>query len=199
MIAVARSTTDTPATLYGRWWHNFMQRISWHEETSWKQTFDEHQVTSPAPKRSESEWGLFLEYLKDDLHFSEILTRTDLVVYQEMPFFWRMDERRCLEGIIDLALFDPLEKRWSILDWKTNQIERDAIGKLREFYLPQIAAYWKAVTEMTNQNVGAEIYSTATGKFIAYDRDQLAREWERMCDLPQDGLVDPISSRVRRG
>ena len=82
-----------------------------------------------------------------------------------------------------------LEKRWSILDWKTNQIERDAIGKLREFYLPQIAAYWKAVTEMTNQNVGAEIYSTATGKFIAYDRDQLAREWERMCDLPQDGLV----------
>ena len=199
LIAVARSTADTPATLYGRWWHNFMQRISWHEETSWKQTFDEHQITSPAPKRSQGEWGLFLECLQHDPHFSEILTRTDLVVYQEMPFFWRMDERRCLEGIIDLALFDPLEKRWSILDWKTNQIERDAIGKLREFYLPQIAAYWKAVTEMTNQNVGAEIYSTATGKFIAYDRDQLAREWERMCDLPQDGLVAPISSRVRRG
>ena len=35
-----------------------------------------------------------------------------------------MDEHRCLEGIIDLALFDPLEKRWSILDWKTNRIER---------------------------------------------------------------------------
>ena len=199
LISVARTTADTPATLYGRWWHNFMQRISWHEETSWKQTFDEHQVTSPAPKRSQGEWGLFLECLKDDPHFSEILTRTDLVVYQEMPFFWRMDEHRCLEGIIDLALFDPLEKRWSILDWKTNQIERDAIGKLREFYLPQIAAYWKAVTEMTNQNVGAEIYSTATGKFIAYDRDQLAREWERMCDLPQDGLVAPISSPGRRG
>jgi len=199
LIAVARTTADTPATLYGRWWHNFMQRISWHEETTWKQTFDEHQVTSPAPKRSQGEWGLFLECLKDDPHFSEILTRTDLVVYQEMPFFWRMDEHRCLEGIIDLALFDPLEKRWSILDWKTNQIERDAIGKLREFYLPQIAAYWKAVTEMTNQNVGAEIYSTATGKFIAYDRDQLAREWERTCDLPQDGLVAPISSPGRRG
>jgi ATP-dependent exoDNAse (exonuclease V) beta subunit len=122
-----------------------------------------------------------------------------LVMYQEMPFFWRIDEHRCLDGIIDLALFDPLEKRWSILDWKTNQIERDAIGKLREFYLPQIAAYWKAVTEMTNQNVGAEIYSTATGEFIAYDRDQLAREWERMCDLPQDGLVARLSSRVRRG
>jgi ATP-dependent exoDNAse (exonuclease V) beta subunit len=199
LISVARTTADTPATLYGRWWHNFMQRISWHEETSWKQTFDEHQVTSPAPKRSQGEWGLFLECLKDDPHFSEILTRTDLVVYQEMPFFWRMDEHRCLEGIIDLALFDSREKRWSVLDWKTNQIERDAIGKLREFYLPQIAAYWKAVTEMTNQNVGAEIYSTATGKFIAYDRDQLAREWERMCDLPQDGLVAPISSPGRRG
>ena len=110
LISVARTTADTPATLYGRWWHNFMQRISWHEETSWKQTFDEHQVTSPAPKRSKGEWSLFLECLKDDPHFSEILTRTDLVVYQEMPFFWRMDEHRCLEGIIDLALFDPTGK-----------------------------------------------------------------------------------------
>jgi hypothetical protein len=32
LISVARTTADTPATLYGRWWHNFMQRISWHEE-----------------------------------------------------------------------------------------------------------------------------------------------------------------------
>ena len=43
-------------------------------------------------------------------HFSEILTSTELVMCQEMPFFWRMDEHRCLEGVIDLALFDPLRK-----------------------------------------------------------------------------------------
>jgi ATP-dependent exoDNAse (exonuclease V) beta subunit len=199
LITVARSIADTPATLYGRWWHNFMQRISWHEESSWKKTFDEHQVTSPAPRRSESEWDLFVESLKNDPHFWEILTRTELVGYQEMPFFWRMDERRCLEGIIDLALLDPVKKSWFVLDWKTNQIECAAISELRAFCRPQIAAYWRAVAEMTNQPVNAAIYSTATGAFLVYERDELAREWERLRGLPPDGLVAAISSRARRG
>ncbi|PYK53250.1 MAG: hypothetical protein DME48_12540 [Verrucomicrobia bacterium] len=116
-----------------------------------------------------------------------------------MPFFWRMDERRCLEGIIDLALLDPVKKSWFVLDWKTNQIERAAIGKLRAFCRPQIAAYWKAVAEMTKQSVSAAIYSTATGEFVVYERDELAREWERLRRLPPDGLVAGVSSRVRRG
>jgi hypothetical protein len=53
-------------------------------------------------------------------------------------------------------------------------------------YRPQIAAYWKAVTEMTRQTVAAGIYSTATGKVIAYDEKELATEWERLENLPPD-------------
>jgi ATP-dependent exoDNAse (exonuclease V) beta subunit len=116
-----------------------------------------------------------------------------------MPFLWQIDEHRCLEGIIDLALFQPGDGRWFILDWKTNRIGVAELDKLRAEYQPQIAAYWKAVTEMTNQTVDAAIYSTATGQFIGYDRHQLAREWERVRDLPQEGLEAGISSRVRRG
>jgi ATP-dependent helicase/nuclease subunit A len=190
LITVARSIADTPATLYGRWWHNFMQRISWHEKTSWKQTFDEHQVTSPSPQRSQREWDLFVECLKDNSHFCEILTRTELVGYQEMPFLWRMDEHRCLEGIIDLALLDPLDKSWFILDWKTNQIERAGIGELRAFCRPQIAAYWKAVAEMTKRQVGAGIYSTSTGKLLVYNENELTTEWERLKNLPGSDLTD---------
>jgi ATP-dependent helicase/nuclease subunit A len=193
LITVARSTVDTPATLYGRWWHDFMQRISWHEETSWKQTFDEHQLTSPAPKRSEGEWRLFLQCLKNDPDFSDILTRTELVAYQEMPFFWRMDESRCLEGIVDLALFDPGEKKWFILDWKTNRITPDKIDILRAQCRPQIAAYWKAVAEMTKQPVSAEIYSTATGRFVVYDESELVAEWERLRNLPPENLTGEIA------
>jgi ATP-dependent helicase/nuclease subunit A len=199
LITVARSTADTPATLYGRWWHDLMQRISWHEETSWKQTFDEHQVTSPAPKRSEDEWRLFLQCLKNAPEFSEILTRTELVAYHEMPFFWRVDKRRCLEGIVDLALFEPHGRKWFILDWKTNRITPDKIDVLRAKCRPQIAAYWNAVTEMTNQDVDAAIYSTATGQFIVYEREELAREWERLRNLPPGGLVAAVNSRVRHG
>jgi ATP-dependent exoDNAse (exonuclease V) beta subunit len=102
------------------------------------------------------------------------------VVHVEMPFFWRMDEHRCLEGIVDLAFFDPGEKRWFILDWKTNRITRDRIEILRAHYRPQIAAYWKAVTEMTGALVDAGIYSTSTGEFVLYDRDELGDEWTQL-------------------
>jgi len=102
------------------------------------------------------------------------------ILHVEMPFFWQMDEAMCLEGIIDLALFQPAKKKWFILDWKTNRVDRDELDKLRVSYRPQIAAYWKAVAEMTKQPVGAAIYSTATGQFVVYDRDELAREWERL-------------------
>ena len=193
LITMARSTVETPATLYGRWWHDFMQRISWHDETSWKQTFEEHQVTSPAPKRSKGEWGLFLQFLKTDPGFSEVLKHAELVAYQEMPFLWRMDARRCLEGIIDLAFFDSGKKKWFILDWKTNRLTRDRIDILRRHYRPQIAAYWKAVTEMTRAPIKAGIYSTSTGQFVGYEHDELAGEWKRLRNLPPENFTGEIA------
>ena len=195
LITVARSTADTPATLYGRWWHDLMQRISWHEEASWKQTFDEHQITSPAPKRSEGEWGLFLQCLKNDADFSEILTQTELVAYQEMPFVWRMDEHRCLEGIVDLAFFHPGKKKWFVLDWKTNRIAADKIDLLRELYRSQMAAYKQAISHLTNARVAAAIYSTATGQLAMYDDDELEDEWRRL----SGNLWFRVSGRARRG
>jgi len=69
---------------------------------------------------------------------------------------------------------------------------------LRAFCRPQIAAYWKAVAEMTKEPVSAAIYSTATGKLIVYDHHELAHEWERLRDLPPDGLVAAINSLYRR-
>jgi len=94
-----------------------------------------------------------------------------------------------LEGLIDVALFQPHEKKWFVLDWKTNRIERDQIDKLRVAYRPQIAAYWKAVAEITNRSVSAGIYSTATGALIVYNEKELAEEWERLRVLPRDDLA----------
>jgi ATP-dependent exoDNAse (exonuclease V) beta subunit len=189
-IAVGRSTTDTPATLYGRWWHDFIRRISWHDEGSWKQVFEEHQAKSPAAKRSVNEWKLFLQYLKNDPDFSMLFARTEMVTHPEIPFFWRMDEHRCLEGIIDLALFEPGEKKWFILDWKT---KRDKIDILHAHYRPQIAAYWKAIAEMTGTQVEAGIYSTSTGELVVYTAEELASEWERLRHLQPDKLTAEIA------
>jgi ATP-dependent exoDNAse (exonuclease V) beta subunit len=179
-ITTARSSADTPAILYGRWWHDFMQRISWHDETLWKQTFDEHQAISPVPNRSAAEWDLFLQCLKDDPDFAERLARAELVAHCEMPFSWRMDEQRCLEGIVDLAMFEPRGRNWFILDWKTNRIAADKIDVLRELYRPQMAAYWQAVLKLTNAPVSAAIYSTATGQLVIYGDDELSEEWRRL-------------------
>ena len=103
-----------------------------------------------------------------------------------------MGENQCLEGIIDLASFNQKANGVFILDWKTNQIARSKIGILRMQYLPQIAAYWKAVAEITNQPVSAGIYSTTTGQLVAYSENELAEEWERLRRLHPKDLAREI-------
>ena len=131
---VIRSAADTPATVYGRWWHEFMQQIPWHDEKSWKQTFEAHQPRSPVPARSAKEWQLFLRCLKSDPDFSERLTRQEWVAHPEMPFFWRVNENTCLEGVVDLALINRANSKWLILDWKTNRIRAEETDDLRKQY-----------------------------------------------------------------
>jgi hypothetical protein len=184
---------DSPATRYGLWWHGFIQRVPWSVGAdAWQTVFDETIGTSPEPARSKREWAMLRERISHLSDFPTRITNGAAIVHAEMPFFWRMDERGCLEGIVDLALLEAAEKKWFILDWKTNRIAPDAIDKLRASYRPQIAAYWKAVAEMTKQPVSASIYSTATGQFIIYDPDELAREWERLRKLLQDDFAAEI-------
>jgi hypothetical protein len=60
-------------------------------------------------------------------------------------------------------------------------------------YRPQIAAYWKAVTELTKQPVSAGIYSTASGELIVYSENELTAEWERLRNFPPDDLGSVIA------
>jgi ATP-dependent exoDNAse (exonuclease V) beta subunit len=115
------------------------------------------------------------------------------LVHQEMPFFWRIDERKCLEGIIDVALYEAGTKKWFIFDWKTNRLEPDEIEKLRVYYRPQIAAYWNAVVEMTKRPVSAGIYSTSTGQLLVYYENELAAEWKRLKNLLANDLTAEIA------
>ncbi|HXM73941.1 MAG TPA: UvrD-helicase domain-containing protein, partial [Chthoniobacterales bacterium] len=188
-----RSSADTPATLYGRWWHDLMQRMAWHDEHSWKQTFDEQQATSAVPKRSADEWKMFLQFVESDKDFSKLLTRTSSVAHPEMPFLWRIDNSGCLEGIVDLAVFDSSSSNGFILDWKTNRIEPGEIDSLRTRYRPQMAAYWHALGQLTRNQIQAAIYSTATGELIRYADEELESEWERLRNLPPSKIETAIA------
>jgi ATP-dependent exoDNAse (exonuclease V) beta subunit len=179
---------DNPATRYGVWWHEFAQKIPWTSESAqWQTVFDEALIHSPNQSRSKREWRLLRQYVSKhrDFFAGNILT--------EMPFFWRMNESQYLEGLVDLALYHPGEKKWFIMDWKTNRIERDEIDKLRAYYRPQIAAYWKAIAEMTKRPVSGGIFSTATGCFLPYRQNELAAEWQRLRNLAAGDLAGEIS------
>jgi len=181
-----------PATRYGIWWHDFAEQISWWSKPKkWNETFERNLAASPDVARSKREWQLLLKQIEAAEGLGRPLRDANLV-RQEMPFFWRMDERKCLEGIIDLALFEADAKKSFILDWKTNRLEPNQIDKLRLSYRPQIAAYWKAVAEMTKRPVSVGIYSTSTGQLLVYNENELADEWERLKNLSANDLTDEI-------
>ena len=73
-----------------------------------------------------------------------------------------------------------------ILDWKTDRVPPDNTETLHARYRPQLAAYWKAVSDITKLEVEAAIYSTAAGALVRYETDELAREWSRLEKLPPD-------------
>jgi ATP-dependent exoDNAse (exonuclease V) beta subunit len=187
------------ATRYGIWWHEFVQQIPWNADPSvWDEAFETARPNSPKKELSIREWQKLRRHISKVTDFEPAFANTAPIVHAEMPFFWRIDERRCLEGIVDLALFDLAEKKWFILDWKTNEITPDKINKLRSHYRPQIAAYWKAVAEMTKMEVTAVIYSTAAGAIISYEGDELAEEWVRLEALSPDEFDARISSESVR-
>jgi ATP-dependent exoDNAse (exonuclease V) beta subunit len=139
------------------------------------------------------------EHVSKVADFASQLANRTPIIHAEMPFFWRMNATQCLEGIVDLVLFEPREKKWFILDWKTNRVERDKIDTLRSRYRPQLAAYRKVIGEMTGNDVTAAVYSTANGEFLKYEPGELATEWERLQKLPATQLLAELDDAEKQG
>jgi hypothetical protein len=91
-------------------------------------------------------------------------------------------------------LIDAEAERGLIIDWKTNRIARHEIDVLGQSYRPQIAAYWKAMIDITGLRVLAGLYSTCAGSLILYDDRELEREWSRLEKLPIDQMMGEVSA-----
>jgi ATP-dependent exoDNAse (exonuclease V) beta subunit len=178
---------------YGVWWHEFVQQLSWNAPPSvWDKIFAAGNESSPNRTRSLREWQMLREHLASESDFRRRIAAK--IVYQEMPLFWKIDQSKCLEGIVDLALLAPNEEKVFILDWKTNRIAQDQLERLRAQYRPQMAAYWKAVTQLTKARVEAAIYSTSTGQLAIYENDELVTEWNRLLELPPEQLAVVVTN-----
>jgi ATP-dependent helicase/nuclease subunit A len=184
----------TPATRYGLWWHDFIQQIPWNADvSSWERIFQANRPLSPDMARSTREWKLLCEYFSSSADLRRRFTDRQFLAHSEMPFYWRMDANTCLQGVVDLALFDLATPKWLILDWKTDRVAPEKIDILHAQYRSQIAAYWKAISEMTGMKVEAAIYSTPAAKLVTYDQDELTHEWARLKTLRPNQFAEAVS------
>jgi len=186
-------TARRPATLpnagqrYGTWWHEFVERLDWSAGAkSWDAVFHEALPTAPDPELAGHEWQLLRAQLTTETELARTLCAPQSVAHAEMPFLWAMNERECLDGIIDLAVFDPVRGSWLILDWKTNRTTPAKLPELRAHYLPQLSAYWRAATAMLKAPVIAGIYSTATGQWLPYEEAELQAAWAKISAAPEE-------------
>jgi ATP-dependent exoDNAse (exonuclease V) beta subunit len=188
-----RPQLESPATLYGHWWHRFFQCIDWKAGPEAAQKlFAAHLAVAPEPGSAAKDWAGIRDNLFRATPLALYLDARSAVFHGEFPFGWRLNEHVFIEGFIDLLVVDHEAERCLLLDWKTNRIKPGGEAKLRDRYRPQIAAYWQAVREITKYEVHAGIFATATGQFCEYGADELEAEWERVRSLPPENLSGQI-------
>ena len=147
---------DSPAILYGTWWHDTMETMPWSgPRAAWDRHAAESIAASPQPERARREWDI----LRDSA-FARWLAEPGRIVHRELPFLWP-DGARCIEGVMDLAVFSPAENRWRVIDWKTNRTDS---GRLVAIYRGQVQAYVDALHALLDAPVEGGLYLTATGE-----------------------------------
>lgn len=188
-----RSRLDNLATLYGRWWHRFFQRLDWKGGIDAAQRlFEMEYPLSPDARAAVKDWNATRENLFSDATIARFLASDETLFHAEFPFSWRRNERSVLEGLIDSIMINRKAGRCLLVDWKTNDVSRCDIEMFRESYRPQLTAYWKAVTEITDLEVAAGLFSTALGRLLLYSAEELQEEWRRLEQLPTAELENEI-------
>ena len=189
-----RSRLDTLATLYGRWWHKFFQRLDWKGGIdSAQKLFEKELPISPDAKAAVKDWNATRRNLFSDATIARFLASDETLFHAEFPFSWRRNDRSVLEGLIDSIMINRKAGRCLLLDWKTNDVSPSDVEIFRETYRPQLAAYWRAVTEITGLEVEAGLFSTALGRLLLYPAEELQVEWRRLEQLPPAQLENEIA------
>jgi ATP-dependent exoDNAse (exonuclease V) beta subunit len=188
-----RSRLDNRATLYGRWWHKFLERLDWKGGVDAAQKlFDQNLPTSPDAKAATEDWNATRPNLFSDPNIADFLANDKTLYHAEFPFSWRRNDRSVVEGLIDSIMINRKAGRCLLLDWKTNEVRSSDAEVFCARYRPQLAAYWKAIKEITRLDVEAGLFSTALGRLLLYSAGELQAEWDRLETLPPTQLEDEI-------
>jgi ATP-dependent exoDNAse (exonuclease V) beta subunit len=188
-----RSRLDNLATLYGRWWHKFFERLDWKGGIdSAQKLFEEQLPICPEARSATKDWDVTRQNLFSDAGIARFLASHETQFHHEFPFSWRRNDRCVLEGLIDSLMIDRKAGRCLLLDWKTNRVSLGETESFRLRYRPQLAAYWKAVSEITHFDVEAGLFSTVLGRLLLYTANELQEEWNRLEQLPPAKLDEEM-------
>jgi ATP-dependent exoDNAse (exonuclease V) beta subunit len=154
---------------------------------------------SPDAKATVKDWNATRRNLFSDASIARFLASDETLFHAEFPFSWRRNDRSVLEGLIDSIMINRKNGRCLLLDWKTNDVSSSDAEIFRARYRPQLAAYWKAVGEITGLEVEAGLFSTALGRLLLYSAEELQTEWHRLEQLPPGRLEDEIRPVVPDG
>lgn len=135
---------------------------------------------------------LLRQFQKSEVYaWIDAAKRAHRPVLHELPFIFRTG-KRILHGIMDM-LFQDVEGRWVIVDYKTSYLaQRDAEGArdhARQYHL-QVGAYAAAVTEYL-QGVVPEVYV----HYISYNQTVHVppQAWQEELERLEDVVGDLIS------
>jgi len=188
-----RSRFDNLATLYGRWWHKFFQRLDWKGGIdSAQKLFEKELPVSPDARAALKDWNATRRNLFTDATIARFLESDETLYQAEFPFSWRRNNRSVLEGLIDSIMINRKAGKCLLVDWKTNDVSASDVEIFRRTYRAQLAAYWKAVTEITGLEVEAGLFSTALGRLLLYSTEELQAEWRRLEQLSPTQLENEI-------
>ena len=149
---------------------------------------------SPDAKAAVKDWNATRPNLFGDGTIAGFLASDETLFHAEFPFSWRRNDRSVLEGLIDSIMVNRKTGRCLLVDWKTNDVSSSDVEIFRGTYRPQVAAYWKAVTEITGLQVEAGLFSTALGRLLLYSAEELQMEWRRLEQLPPTQLENEVRS-----
>ena len=153
---------SNPSILYGTWWHELMEVVPWSQSRGiWQQKFNAALPSCPQSERAAREWLLL-----GGSELARWLETPGLLIHNELPFLWPESAERCLEGVMDLAIFSPDDGAWQVIDWKTNRIGANGGAGVVEIYRGQIETYVRALGAMLNAEVKGSLYLTASGEWI---------------------------------
>jgi ATP-dependent exoDNAse (exonuclease V) beta subunit len=192
-----RSRLDNLATLYGRWWHKFFERLDWKGGIDSAQKLFEKQLPiCPDAESGTKDWEATRRNLFGDANIARFLGSDETLFHVEFPFSWRRNDHSVFEGFVDSVMIHRKFSRCLLLDWKTNSVSPSDAEIFRARYRPQLAAYWKVVGEITRLEVEAGLFSTALGRLLLYSKDELQGEWSRLRQLPPAQLENEIRPDV---